>query len=106
MPSILKIGYPHYKEEIALKTPVEIWNDLGDKVVGAQVEMLLKPVGQAIVDGAIYVGHTLTDWMPVIGAGVVVITAVGLMLSGNGPKWLARMAIGLGAAIVWITVGK
>jgi hypothetical protein len=88
-----------------MKSPVEIWNDLGDKVVGAQVEMILKPVGQAIVDGAIYVGRTLTDWMPEIGAGVVVVCAVGLMLSGNAPKWLARMAAGLGVAIIWLTVG-
>lgn len=89
-----------------MKSPVEIWNSLGDKVVGAEVEMILKPIGRTLKDGLIYLGNTLTDWMPEIGAGVVVVCAVGLMWTGNAPKWLARMAVGLGAAIIWITVGK
>lgn len=85
---------------------IDKWNALGDKVVGAEAEMILKPVGRAIVDGAVFIGHTLTDWMPEIGAGVVVVCAVGLMLTGNAPKWLARMAVGLGVAIIWITGAK
>ncbi|MDR7237095.1 hypothetical protein [Neobacillus drentensis] len=80
------------------------WNALGDKVVNKEMEALVKQIGQAIIDGAVYVGHTLTEWMPEIGAGIVVVCAVGIMLSGNAPKWLARMAIGLGAAIIWLTV--
>jgi hypothetical protein len=85
-----------------MKSPVEIWNALGDKVVGGEVEMILKPVGKAIVEGAVYVGHVLTDYMPEIGAGVVVVCAVGMMITGNIPKWVARMSIGLGAAIIWL----
>jgi len=85
-----------------MSTLMEKWNALGDKVVGAEAEMILKPVGRAIVDGAVYVCHVLTDYMPEIGAGVVVVCAVGMMITGNIPKWLARMSIGLGAAIIWL----
>jgi hypothetical protein len=82
------------------------WNQLGDKVVGAEVELILKPIGKTIKDAIIYLGNTLTDYMPEIGAGIVVVCAVGIMLTGNIPKWLARMAVGLGGAIIWLTVGK
>jgi hypothetical protein len=85
-----------------MKSPTELWNSLGDKVVGAEVEMILKPVGHAIANGAVYVCNVLTDWMPEIGAGIVLVCAVGIMMTGNVPKWLARMAVGLGAAIIWL----
>lgn len=78
------------------------WNALGDKVIGAEVELILKPIGRTIVDCAVYIGHVLTDYMPEIGAGVVVICGVGIMLTGNVPKWLVRLAIGLGAAVIWL----
>lgn len=80
------------------------WNALGDKVVGAEVEMILKPIGRTLKECLIYLGHTLTDWMPEIGAGIVVVCALGIMITGNIPKWLARMAVGLGAAIIWLSV--
>jgi hypothetical protein len=92
-----------------MKTPKEImnevlngWNSLGDKVVGTEVELILKPIGRTLKDALIYLGHTLTDVMPEIGAGIVVVCAVGIMITGNVPKWLARMAIGLGVAIIWL----
>ncbi|MEH7521667.1 hypothetical protein V7149_00070 [Bacillus sp. JJ1503] len=78
------------------------YNGLADKVVGAEVEFILKPVGNAIVEGAIYVTNALTDVMPEIGVGIVVVCAVGIMLTGDIPKWLARMAVGLGGAIIWL----
>jgi hypothetical protein len=78
------------------------YNDFSDKVVGAQIEFILKPIGDAIVDGAIYVTNALTTTMPEIGTGIVVICAVGMMLTGNIPKWLARMSVGLGGVIIWL----
>jgi hypothetical protein len=78
------------------------YNGVSDKIVGAQVEFMLKPIGHAIADGAIYVANALTDVMPEIGAGIVVVCAVGIMITGDIPKWLARMAIGLGGAIIWL----
>jgi hypothetical protein len=81
---------------------IDKWNSLGDKVVGAEVELILKPIGRTLKDAAIYIGHALTEFMPEIGAGIVVVCAVGIMFTGNVPKWLARMAIGLGAAIIWL----
>jgi hypothetical protein len=85
-----------------MKSLVDIWNAAGDKVVGVEVETLLKPLGRTITDGAVYVCTVLTDWMPEIGAGVVVICGIGMMITGNVPKWLARLAIGLGVAIIWL----
>lgn len=81
---------------------IDKWNALGDKVVGAEVEIILKPIGRTIVDCAVYIGHVLTDYMPEIGAGVVVICGVGMMISGNIPRWLARMAAGVGVAVIWL----
>ncbi|MDH5159800.1 hypothetical protein [Heyndrickxia oleronia] len=62
----------------------------------------LKPVGDAIIEGLTFVGHTITTVMPEIGAGVVVICAVGMMLTGDIPKWIGRCAVGLGGAIIWL----
>jgi hypothetical protein len=78
------------------------YNDFSDKIVGAQIDFILKPIGDAIVDGAIYVTNALTHSMPEIGAGIVIICAVGMMLTGNIPKWLARMSVGLGGVIIWL----
>jgi hypothetical protein len=85
---------------------IDKWNALGDKVVGAEVELILKPIGRTLKDALIELGVILTDYMPEIGAGIVVVCAVGIMLTGNIPKWLARMAVGLGGAIIWLTVGS
>lgn len=78
------------------------YNGVSDKVVGAQVEFILKPIGNALADGAIYVLNALTDVMPEIGAGIVIVCAVGIMITGNIPKWLGRCAVGLGGVIVWL----
>lgn len=81
---------------------IDKWNALGDKVVGAEVELILKPIGRTLKEALIDLGVILTDFMPEIGAGIVVVCAVGIMLTGNIPKWLARMAIGLGGVIIWL----
>lgn len=81
---------------------MEIYNDFADKAIGAQVDLFLKPIGAFIQQGAVKICVILTDYMPEIGAGIVVICGVGMMITGNVPKWLARMATGLGGAIIWL----
>lgn len=81
---------------------IDKWNALGDKVVGAEVEMLLKPLWSMIQEAAVDVCIILTEFMPEIGAGIVVVCGVGMMITGNVPKWLARMVAGLGGAIIWL----
>lgn len=66
------------------------------------VSAAFKPVGDIIIGGLTYVGHAITNVMPEIGAGVVLVCAVGMMLTGNIPKWLGRCAVGLGGAIIWL----
>lgn len=77
---------------------LEWYNGVSDKIVGAEVKFLLKPIGEGFTD----VVHALTNVMPEIGAGIVVVCAVGMMLTGNIPKWLGRLAVGLGGVIIWI----
>jgi hypothetical protein len=50
-----------------MKTPMDAWNALSDKVVGAEVEMLLKPLGKVLANGAVYICHVLTDITPLLG---------------------------------------
>jgi hypothetical protein len=81
---------------------LEWYNGVSDKIVGAEVKFLLKPIGEAIFNGFTDVVHALTNVMPEIGAGIVVVCAVGMMLTGNIPKWLARLAVGLGGVVIWL----
>lgn len=77
---------------------LEWYNGVSDKIVGAEFKLLLKPIGEGFTD----VLHVLTNVMPEIGAGIVVVCAVGMMLTGNIPKWLGRLAVGLGGVIIWL----
>ena len=81
---------------------IDKYNKIADKVVGAEVEFVLRPVGEAITDSIVFIAHALTESMPEIGAGIVVVCAVGMMLTGNIPKWLGRIAVGVGGAILWL----
>lgn len=78
------------------------FEDFSEKVVGAEVKFVLKPIGEALGDVGISIFNALTDAMPEIGAGVVIVCAIGIMLTGNIPKWLGRMAVGVGGAIIWL----
>lgn len=78
------------------------FEDFSEKVVDAEVKFVLKPIGEALGDVGISIFNALTDAMPEIGAGVVIVCAIGIMLTGNIPKWLGRMAVGVGGAIVWL----
>lgn len=81
---------------------IDWWNGLGDKIVGAEVEFILKPIGEALVDLAKFICEVLTASMPEIGAGITIICAVGIMISGNIPRWFGRWAVGMGGAIIWL----
>jgi len=75
---------------------------IADRIVGAEVKYITKPIGEALADGGIYILNAITDVMPEIGAGIVVVCAIGIMITGDIPKWLARMAVGVGGAIIWL----
>lgn len=89
-----------------MKSIVDIYNGIADKVVGAEVESILKPISHTLKDGLIQLGSVLTDYMPEIGAGITVICAVGIMVSGNIPKWFARWGLSIMGVVIWLTVGK
>ena len=78
------------------------YNGISDKIVGWEMREVAKPIGHSLLDGLTYVGHALTNVMPEIGAGIVIVCGVGMMISGNVPKWLARCAVGLGGVIIWL----
>jgi hypothetical protein len=81
---------------------LEWYNGISDKIVGAEIEFILRPIGGMLHDAAIALCRMLTEAMPEIGAGITVICAVGIMLTGNVPKWLGRWAVGMGGAIIWL----
>jgi len=66
------------------------------------VKVVLKPIGEALVEGANHLTEILTATMPEIGAGVMLICGVMIMITGDVPKWLGRMAVGVGGAIIWL----
>ena len=66
------------------------------------VKVVLKPIGEALVEGANHLTEILTATMPEIGAGVMLIFGVMIMITGDVPKWLGRMAVGVGGAIIWL----
>ncbi|MFE4524321.1 M23 family metallopeptidase [Cytobacillus firmus] len=79
------------------------YNGFADRVIGGQVEFILKPIGNMLRDGLIEIGHILTEFMPEIGGFLTVICAVGIMFTGNAPKWLARWGVGMMGVIIWLT---
>jgi hypothetical protein len=82
---------------------LEKYNALADKVVGAEVEMILKPLGELLKEGFLQLGIILTDSMPQIGGGITIICAVEMMITGNIPKWFARWGMGMMGVIIWLT---
>lgn len=77
-------------------------NSLADKIVGAEVKFILKPVTEGLAHLATDGLNALTAAMPDIGFAIVIICGVGIMISGNVPKWLGRFAVGIGGVIVWL----
>lgn len=69
---------------------VGFWGSLGESLA------------EMCKEGAIALAHILTEVMPEIGAGITIICAIGIMLTGNVPKWLGRWAVGVGGAILWL----
>ncbi len=79
------------------------YNGFADRVIGGQIEFILKPIGNMLRDGLMELGRIITEFMPEIGAGITVICAIGIMLTGNAPKWLARWGLGMMGVIIWLT---
>jgi murein DD-endopeptidase MepM/ murein hydrolase activator NlpD len=52
--------------------------------------------------GLIDLAHALTGIMPEIGAAITVICGIGIMVTGNFPKWFARWGFGMTGVILWI----
>lgn len=77
-------------------------NKVSDKVIYWELETLLKPLGHVLAEGAKQLAIVFTDSLPEIGALYTIGCAVGLMITGNAPKWLARWAVGIGGAIIWL----
>jgi hypothetical protein len=84
------------------KWALEKYNDFSDQVVGAEVKFILKPIGDAIVDGAVYICTALTDAMPEIGAAITIICGIGMMFTGNIPRWTTYCGLGLTGVILWL----
>jgi hypothetical protein len=85
--------------------PVADWiNHIGDRVVGYEVHAILKPLGHALMSGLSGLGEALTQLMPEIGAAITVTCAIGIMCSGDIPKWIGRLAFGLGGVIIWLII--
>lgn len=81
------------------------FNGMSDYLVGKEVEVL-QLIGASILEGIKVIGRAITEVMPEIGALITVVCAVGIMCTGNIPKWLGRWAFGMGGVILWILNGK
>lgn len=81
---------------------LEGYNKFADKVVGGEVEFILKPLSDGIGEAFVKLCSALTEVMPEIGAVITVVCAIGIMFTGNIPKWAARWAVGVGGAIIWL----
>jgi len=79
-------------------------NGVSRDIVSWEIETLLKPFVNGIMDGIAHTFDVFVESIPEIGALYTIICAGGLMLTGNAPKWLARWALGIGGAIICLLV--
>ncbi|MDP4087128.1 MAG: M23 family metallopeptidase [Bacillota bacterium] len=82
------------------------WNQLGDKVIGKENEIMFHPLLDMLRDGLIWLGHTLTDLMPEIGCAITIAAGIAIMFTGNFPKYVTRWGFGMMGVISWIILGK
>jgi murein DD-endopeptidase MepM/ murein hydrolase activator NlpD len=82
------------------------YNEFADKVIGAEMDMVLKPAQQTLHDGLITLGHTLTDLMPEIGTGITILAGIAIMFTGNFPKYITRWGFAMMGVISWILLAK
>lgn len=82
------------------------YNKFADKVIGAEMNMVVKPAQQSLQDGLIWLGHTLTDLMPEIGTAITIASGIAIMFTGNFPKYITRWGFAMMGVISWILLAK
>jgi murein DD-endopeptidase MepM/ murein hydrolase activator NlpD len=82
------------------------YNHFADKVIGAEMDMVVKPAQHTLQDLLIYLGHTLTDLMPEIGTAITIAAGIAIMFTGNFPKYITRWGFAMMGVISWILLAK
>jgi murein DD-endopeptidase MepM/ murein hydrolase activator NlpD len=82
------------------------YNHFADKVIGAEMNTLVKPAQHTLQDWLIALGHTLTDLMPEIGTGITIAAGIAIMFTGNFPKYFVRWGFAMLGVISWIVLAK
>ncbi|MBT2741205.1 M23 family metallopeptidase [Bacillus sp. ISL-77] len=82
------------------------YNKFADKVIGAEMNMVVKPAQETLQDWLMSLGHTLTDLMPEIGTGITILAGIAIMFTGNFPKYITRWGFAMMGVISWILLAK
>jgi murein DD-endopeptidase MepM/ murein hydrolase activator NlpD len=82
------------------------YNKFADKVIGAEMNMVVKPAQETLQDWLISLGHTLTYLMPEIGTGITILAGIAIMFTGNFPKYITRWGFAMMGVISWILLAK
>lgn len=82
------------------------YNSFADKVIGAEMDMVVKPAQHSLQDMLISLGHTLTDLMPEIGTALTILAGIAIMFTGNFPKYITRWGFSMIGVISWIIYAK
>jgi murein DD-endopeptidase MepM/ murein hydrolase activator NlpD len=82
------------------------YNKFADKVIGAEMDMVVHPAQHTLQDWLTWLGHTLTDLMPEIGTAITIAAGIAIMFTGNFPKYITRWGFAMMGVISWILLGK
>lgn len=82
------------------------YNHFADKVIGTEMDMIVKPAQHTLQDWLIWLGHSLTDLMPEIGTGITIAAGIAIMFTGNFPKYFTRWGFAMLGVVSWIILGK
>ena len=82
------------------------YNKFADKVINAEMDMLLKPAQHILKDCLTWLGHILTDLMPEIGTAITIAAGIAIMFTGNFPKYITRWGFAMMGVISWILLAK
>ena len=82
------------------------YNKFADKVIGAEIDMVVKPAQHTLQDWLTWLGHSLTDLMPEIGTAITIAAGIAIMFTGNFPKYITRWGFAMMGVISWILLAK
>jgi murein DD-endopeptidase MepM/ murein hydrolase activator NlpD len=82
------------------------YNKFADKVIGAEMDLVVKPTQHWLQDTLISLGHTLTDLMPEIGTAITILAGIAIMFTGNFPKYFTRWGFSMMGVISWLIYAK